>query len=197
MILVFYVIDYADRWLFSQIYFHWHNSLLDAVVPFFSDPFAHYKLFLLGLAVVLMFVCERRMRLTIIFMLLAVGVADLISSRILKELYCLTRPMSFLGEAARGYSFPSSHAANTWAAISLFQRDNPRFRPLLWALGFLVCFSRVYVGDHYPGDVIAGGFLGIGIGWNVYRLQRPVEHAWDLLWNRYRFRIAQRHSKKD
>jgi len=181
MIILFFFIDEADRWLFHQIYFQWRHSWLDAVIPFFSNPFSHYKFVLLSMACLLIIFSGRRMRQTIIFLLLAVAITDLVSSQILKKLYGIARPMAYLGHAVMGYSFPSSHAANTWAAISLFQHNNPRFRPVLWALGFLVCFSRVYVGSHYPCDVLAGFVLGVGIGRSIYKLQLPAGLALDRI----------------
>jgi len=181
MIILFFLIDEADRWLFRQIYLHWRHSWLDATIPYFSHPFSHYKLVLLIAAALLIIFTRRRMRTTIIFLLAAVIISDIVSSRILKNLYGLARPLADLGQTVSGYSFPSSHAANTWAAISLFQQENPRFRPVLWATGFLVCFSRIYVGSHYPGDVLAGAVVGIAVGLSVHRFLLPSERAWDRI----------------
>jgi undecaprenyl-diphosphatase len=196
MIILFFLIDEGDRWLFHQIYFQWRHSWLDAVIPLFSDPFSHYKLVLLGLALLLILFGGSRVRHTIIFLLLAVAISDLVSSQILKKLYGIARPAVDLGQTPSGYSFPSSHAANTWAAIGFFQLENPRFRPLLWAIGSLVCFSRIYVGDHYPGDVLAGVVLGLGIGRNVYKLQLPIKIVWNRLEARCRYWIRGSESQK-
>jgi undecaprenyl-diphosphatase len=178
MIILFFLIDEADHWLFHQIHFQWRNPWLDAAIPFFSDPFTHYKLALLIAAGLLIVFSGRRMRLTIIFVLLTVLISDILSSRIFKNLYGIARPMSEISKDVSGFSFPSSHAVNTWAAISLFQQENPRFRIVLWIIGSLVCFSRIYVGDHYPGDVLAGVVLGMVIGRNAYKLQLAAETAW-------------------
>lgn len=196
MIILFFLIDEADRWLFRQIYFQWRHSWLDAAIPLFSDPFSHYKLALLGLALLLILFGGSRVRQTVIFLLLAIAISDLLSSQILKKLYGIARPMVYLDQTVSGYSFPSSHAANTWAAIGLFQLENPRFRPALWAIGFLVCFSRIYVGDHYPGDVLAGVVLGLGIGRNVYKLQLPAKMAWNRAETRCRHWIRGSQSQK-
>lgn len=195
MIILFLLIDEADRWLFHQIYFHWRHSWLDATIPFFSDPFSHYKLALLGLAAVLILFSRHRMRQTIIFVLLAVGISDLISSQILKKLYGIARPIVDLSLTVSGYSFPSSHAANTWAAIGLFQQENPRFRHMLWILGILVCFSRIYVGDHYPSDVLAGVVLGLGISHGVHDIQLPAMLAWGRIVARCRSWITRYQSQ--
>jgi len=195
MIILFLLIDEADRWLFYQICFHWRHTWLDAIIPFFSYPFSNYKFALLGMAALLIVVSRHRMRRTIIFMLLAVVISDLVSSQILKKLYGIARPLADFGHTVTGYSFPSSHASNTWAAIGLYQRENPRFRHVLWAVGILVCFSRIYVGDHYPCDVISGTVLGLGIGRMVHGLQLPASLTWVRLEERYRSWITRYQSQ--
>ena len=70
-----------------------------------------------------------------------------------------------------GHSFPSSHAANTFAAGTFLALRFPRWRPVL-AIPVLVAYSRVYVGVHYPSDVFGGAALGAGVGWFFTLLER-------------------------
>ena len=58
-------------------------------------------------------------------------------------------------------SFPSGHAATSFAAATMLAFAFPRLAPLLYVLAAAVEFSRVYVGVHYPLDVIGGAFLGV------------------------------------
>ncbi|MBK8556199.1 MAG: phosphatase PAP2 family protein [Lewinellaceae bacterium] len=73
-----------------------------------------------------------------------------------------------------GYSFTSSHAANHFAVAvflaAVFGGLSRWLRPglLLWAA--VISFAQVYVGVHYPGDVLAGALLGAIIGWGIYRI---------------------------
>jgi undecaprenyl-diphosphatase len=57
-------------------------------------------------------------------------------------------------------SFPSGHAATSFAAATMLLFAFPRLAPLLYVLAAAVAFSRVYVGVHYPLDVIGGAALG-------------------------------------
>ncbi len=57
-------------------------------------------------------------------------------------------------------SFPSGHAATSFAAATMLSFTFPRFAPPLYVLAAAVAFSRVYVGVHYPLDVIGGAILG-------------------------------------
>jgi undecaprenyl-diphosphatase len=58
-------------------------------------------------------------------------------------------------------SFPSGHAATSFAAATMLSLSFPRFAPFLYVLAAAIAFSRVYVGVHYPLDVVGGAVLGV------------------------------------
>lgn len=62
------------------------------------------------------------------------------------------------------YSFPSMHAAAAFAAIPILDREYPKLKKFWIIFALLVAFSRLYFNMHYFSDVVAGGFLGYGIG---------------------------------
>jgi undecaprenyl-diphosphatase len=66
-------------------------------------------------------------------------------------------------EAPSTYSFPSGHATVAFACATVLVLAVPRLRWPLFALAALIAFSRVYVGVHYPLDVLAGAALGVAI----------------------------------
>jgi undecaprenyl-diphosphatase len=101
---------------------------------------------------------------------LAVLLAD-VSSGLLKELTERDRP--FVAEAEPDpivrepstFSFPSGHATVSFACAVVLASAWPRAAIAFYALAAGIAWSRVVTGVHYPGDVLAGAILGLGIGW--------------------------------
>lgn len=96
------------------------------------------------------------------------------------ELYEQVRTLN--GYFGGNYGFVSSHAANSFAlAYFLAKMLNPKasfFIPLLFVWASLVSYSRIYLGVHYPGDIIGGALLGIALAWlivNIY--QRIIRYS--------------------
>jgi len=111
---------------------------------------------------------------------LAALVAGLASSEVLKSLVMQPRPFLSLPDVRllvsppSSYSFPSVNATYAFAASSGASLTARRLlgRLPVWGWGFLalavvVSYSRVYVGVHYPGDVLGGAIIGTSIGWLV------------------------------
>jgi len=63
------------------------------------------------------------------------------------------------------YSFPSNHAVNNFAAAAFFTKLFPRYKSVLFITASIVALSRVYLGLHYPSDIIAGAGIGFVFGY--------------------------------
>ncbi len=106
---------------------------------------------------------------------LAIALADSISYRGIKQFVDRPRPFqnpvtsSWLRKigTAHGSSFPSNHAANSFAAAVVLSWYFRRGRYVFYSLAAAVALSRITLGVHYPSDVVAGIILGICVGWLV------------------------------
>lgn len=65
-----------------------------------------------------------------------------------------------LGPVLRAHSFPSGHVTSTFGLVSFISREFPQLATLIWIMAILIGFSRVYVGAHFPADVLFGAGLG-------------------------------------
>ena len=79
-----------------------------------------------------------------------------------------------VGRKPGSWSFPSGHTASSFAGAWVLSAIWPRRSPIFFALAWFVGFSRVYVGAHYPGDVTAGGLLGMLLAEVIRRGARRV-----------------------
>jgi undecaprenyl-diphosphatase len=74
-------------------------------------------------------------------------------------------------------SFPSGHAATSFACATVLASFVPSWRVPLYVLAALIAWSRTYVGVHYPLDVLAGAAWGVLVGWLVLRALRRLAAA--------------------
>lgn len=115
-------------------------------------------------------------------MLLALWLASLVTNQILKPVVGRPRPsvtqseVRVVGRQPGSYAFPSGHAAEAFASALALSQLWPRGRRGLFALASLVALSRVYLGVHYPLDVVAGAAVGLGCGVLATGVSIPTGH---------------------
>lgn len=111
----------------------------------------------------------------------ALLLSDLVGARLLRPAFPRMRPcyalppgtFRWLAPAANGPSLPSLHASNMFALALVVTLARPRLGPLAYAAAVAVSLSRVYVGVHWPSDVLAGaiwGTLAGAAGWVIARI---------------------------
>ena len=127
----------------------------------------------LGL-VLLLFKKTRRTGITV---MIALMIGALITNVIIKNSVARIRPYDFTDQIILligkqwDYSFPSGHSCASFAAAYVcLKRLKPVYGSTAMILAVLIAFSRLYVGVHYPTDVIGGIVIGLFSGWAALRL---------------------------
>jgi undecaprenyl-diphosphatase len=167
MINFFYSIDLSVFYFINQSI---ANPIFDNFFIFITDVKNWYLLY-----IVLWFICffkgGRIGKIAAILSLFLIAVSDQVSSFVIKNLVERIRPCNALPDVriltgcTSSFSFPSSHAVNNFAAAVFFYKIFPNLKWILFIIAFLIAFSRIYVGKHYPSDVIGGAIIGSAIGY--------------------------------
>ncbi len=171
------LIDF-DRWLLIKINQDGSNPFFDTIFPFWRHSDTWYPLYLfLFLFMVLNF--GWRSLPWMLVLGVTAGICDQVSSAFIKDYFARVRPCSdetlsgqihlLLNRCPTSGSFTSSHATNHFGVAmfiymtmkNVFGKAGLLF--FLWAAS--ICYGQVYVGVHYPSDVMGGGLLGCGIGY--------------------------------
>jgi undecaprenyl-diphosphatase len=168
-----------DTSLFLLLNGH-HDAFFDPIMYWISNKlfWAPFYLFIIVLVIL---AYKKRSLLIFLCVGALIALSDQLASHLIKNVVRRLRPshapalagLVHLSKAGPGgmYGFVSSHAANSFALFVFLSLilDN-RFKWLKYILGIwavLICYSRVYVGVHYPGDILGGALLGTGIGYVV------------------------------
>jgi undecaprenyl-diphosphatase len=162
------------------------NPVTDAVMPFITDA-KNWILFYLVVWFYLMLRGGRKGITAALLIIICIALSDQLSSNLLKHYFIRIRPCNALPDVhllvgkTNSYSFPSSHAVNNFAAATLFNYFYPKLRYYLYSGAFLVAISRIFVGVHYPFDMLGGIAVGTLTALFIIYLWKIVDGRFHIL----------------
>lgn len=163
-----------------------HTEALDSAMFWISEKYTWIPFYAILLGIIIW-----KFKVKAVYVLLGIGFvilfADQITSGFMKPFFERFRPCHepdlsgtvYIVEKCGGkYGFASSHAANTFGlATFIYLVFNTLYRYagwlFLWAL--IVSYSRIYLGVHYPLDILVGGIIGILIAWIIYQIMIRIK----------------------
>jgi undecaprenyl-diphosphatase len=173
----------------------WHSPFWDVFMPLFSAKYVWVYFYASLLYVIIRNYSIKVTLLWLLAVVVLITFCDQFSASVIRPMVARLRPSNLdnpLSEVVhvvngyRGgnYSFPSAHAANSWALAAfmtlLFRRTWISCTVVLWAI--VTCYSRLYLGVHYFGDLLVGMFIGCLFAALVYyllvwiaRIKKPLE----------------------
>lgn len=150
----------------------WGNDAVDWFFLFITNRLTWIPFYLFIIFLLFRYSKPGKAVAGVLALVAAVAAADLVSVRMFKNVFERLRPchvedfegLSLVAESCGGmYGFVSSHAANSFAiAMVFFMLFNKKFSShwIFWWAG-IIAYSRVYIGVHYPSDVLVGAIVGV------------------------------------
>lgn len=176
-----------DSSAFEFIHFSGSNSVFDWLMPILRARETWIPLYVFIIGYSFWRFTFKSALFFILALVVTVGITDYANSSLIKEAVDRPRPCHIatfksdiheLVPCGGGYSFPSSHAANHFAlALFLlfsFGRKHPWLKLPLLCWASLISIAQVYVGLHYPLDIIGGALLGSLIAFCIWRLYKNI-----------------------
>jgi len=185
---MFHFLLQADRSVFLFFNKTLSNGFFDKIFPVITEP--RNWLIVILIALIFFVIKEKKRAIgVLVVVVIAVALSDLIAYRIIKPLVGRYRPChpeffvdggNFLIGMKTSFSFPSNHAMNMFTAATVFSCFYNKYAGYFFGFAVLIGFSRIYVGVHFPLDIIGGVVFGMIVGTVVYlaycRLEVLVKH---------------------
>ncbi|MEO6327845.1 MAG: phosphatase PAP2 family protein [Ginsengibacter sp.] len=168
----------VDYMIFSKINGEWHNAFFDTFLLFLRQAYLWIPLYLFLVIFAALNFKKKGWYWSLGFILTAIA-SDYISSTLIKGSVLRLRPcqdplfiqhIRLLANFCPGNSsFTSSHAANHFAAamyiFTTFKKTVSKWWAVLFLWALLISYTQVYVGVHFPADVVCGAIAGLIIGY--------------------------------
>ncbi len=169
-----------DQYIFLKINQTYTHPFFDQVAPWWRDSNTWLPLYLF-LLVFVFINFGKNAWVWLVFVILTITLSDQVSSGILKKYFERPRPCAdpyfefnvrlLLKHCSGAFSFTSSHAANHFALAVFISKTLGMFigkwKWALYAWAATICYAQVYVGVHYPFDIVGGALVGSSIGYGI------------------------------
>ncbi len=180
---VLHTAEQWDQWLFMLVNSRLTNPLFDVVMPFMRNALNWAPLYLFLISFALLNFKEKG-AWWVLFMLATVALTDMTGTYLFKHNFERMRPCTdpnfmmkvrlLVNYCSSGHSFTSNHAANHTGMAAFFFITTRKWLERWALIGFLwaglIGYAQIYVGVHYPFDVIAGTTIGLILGTLTGRL---------------------------
>lgn len=176
-----------DMWLFRAVNGSLTAPFLDALMVYVTQKSNFLGVIVVAAVLILIF-GKKKDRIGLLLLVLVVATSDS-TGNLFKHLFMRVRPCNavegvrLLVGCGGAYSMPSNHAINIFAAMVFLSLRYRKVAPVFLIFASLVAYSRVYVGVHYPSDIVVGALMGTGIaffyswaekkGGELYRARKP------------------------
>lgn len=158
----------------------WHSPFFDFLMPVITDKYTGIPIYLAILVILFRKVDMKKLLIAVAAILVTFALCDSLSVALFKETFQRLRPgwdpqimdqVRMLEYKGGQYGFVSSHAANLFglATITSLLIKNRIYTALIFFWAALVGYSRIYVGKHFPADVVCGAIFGMIVGYLVYK----------------------------
>jgi len=163
-----------DKPLFYLINKNCANRIFDVIMPVITE-IGDWKT-LLVLAMFLLFLKKKEIKITGVYIIAGLFLSSA-AAYMLKMMIASPRPFGVLPDVRllvkggeKTFSFPSRHAINIFMAATVLYAYSKKLY-YMYFIAIAVIFSRVYVGMHFPSDVLAGAAIGMLIGYGITRVK--------------------------
>ena len=168
-----------------------HNDVFDFIMHWITYQQTWYLFYLL-LVIWMFWKYKQNAFIPILVIILAITISDQFTSSFMKPFFERLRPchdpaISHLVHVVDGcggqYGFASSHASNSFVLATLlflFFRTKFKYTSILFIWAVVVAYSRIYVGVHFPGDIIVGAIAGFMVGLILFYFYSKIPAKYKL-----------------
>lgn len=167
-----------------------HTPFLDRFMMLFTGRFIWVPMYAAILIVLLRTYGIKSAGIYVLGIALAITLTDQTCATLIRPMVERLRPsnlenplsaLTIIVDDYRGgsYGFPSCHSANSFALATFLAFLFPRRRMLVLIFGWAILnsYTRLYLGVHYPGDLLVGAVIGSGFGYLCYRIAHYLDHT--------------------